>query len=246
MGDSYSAGEGVPPYEAGSDEALNRCHRSHRSYPHLLAAAGASHRLRFVACGGARTTHVTGEEQYQGDQPGGQISALRSSGGDGSVASITIGGNDARFGEIMLACIVALLPCSLTHADEARWIDEVVRPLLAHTYAALRAAAPTTRIFVLTYPQIFQTGDECWGDIGISAREKRWIRERTAQLNAVIVAEAESAGLIAVDVTDAFAGHEICTDDPWAFGFFGGDGRFHPNAEGHRVLAEALAERIAS
>jgi lysophospholipase L1-like esterase len=248
LGDSYSAGEGVAPYEAGTDDVTNKCHRSEAAWPKLLATREPveGRVLRFVACGGARTGHVLSEEQYPGDQTGGQVSALRALEGHSSadVVTVTIGGNDARFGEIVRACVLGVLPCSWTYSDEQQWIEEVVRPALAKTFEALREAAPRARIFAVTYPQIFQTGDECRRDMLISPREKRWIRERTAQLNSVIVEEAEGAGLIPVDVGDAFAGHEICTAEPWAWGVLEGDGAFHPTGEGHEVLAEWVARAV--
>lgn len=248
LGDSYSAGEGVAPYEPGTDELTNKCHRSEGAWPKLLAGAEPveGRVLRFVACGGARTGHVVSEEQYAGDQTGGQVSALRALEGHSArdVVTVTIGGNDARFGEVVRACVVGVLPCSFTYADEDEWIEEQVRPALAMTFEALREAAPQARIFAVTYPQIFQTEDECRRDMLISPREKRWIRARTAQLNEVIAEEAGRAGLTPVDVGDAFAGHEICTAEPWAWGVLEGDGAFHPTAEGHRALAERIAEAV--
>lgn len=247
LGDSYSAGEGVEPYDPGTDVPENRCHRG-GGYPRVLSGleTGAGYELVFVACGGARTNHVRSDEQRPGDQPGGQRSVLaaRPGGGAGDIVSLTIGGNDARFGEVLRSCIVGLLPCSIRHADEGVHIEQTVRPLLADTYAELRAAAPAARIFVMTYPQIFQNGRECLGDAGISPWEKRWIRARTAQLNDVVVEEATRAGLIPVDVEDAFSGHEICTDDAWAFGLGRTSGRFHPNAAGHLAMAQALAAAL--
>ncbi len=248
LGDSYSAGEGVAPYEPGTDDLANKCHRSEGAWPKLLARLEPleGRVLRFVACGGARTGHVLSEEQYAGDQTGGQVSALRALEGHSAkdVVTVTIGGNDARFGEVVRACVVGVLPCSFTYADEDEWIEEQVRPALAKTYEALREAAPQARIFAVTYPQIFQTEDECRRDMLISPREKGWIRARTAQLNQVITEEAERAGLTPLDVGDAFEGHEICTAEPWAWGVLEGDGAFHPTAEGHQALAEWIAEAI--
>lgn len=250
LGDSYSAGEGVAPYETGTDEIANRCHRSEGSWPKLLAggALGTGRILRFVACGGARTRHVLADEQYAGDQSGGQVSALRALDGESpdDVVTLTIGGNDARFGEIIRACVVGLLPCYTLYADEERWIEEVVRPALAKTFEVLREAAPAARIYAVTYPQIFQTGNECRRDLLISAGEKRWIRARTAQLNAVITDEAGAAGLIPVDAGAALAGHEICTAEPWVWGLGQGDGAFHPNAEGHAALARHVVESVGA
>jgi lysophospholipase L1-like esterase len=248
LGDSYSAGEGVAPYEPGTDDLTNKCHRSEVAWPKLIAGAEPveGRVLRFVACGGARTGHVVSEEQYAGDQTGGQVSALRALEGHSAqdVVTVTIGGNDARFGEVVRACVVGVLPCSFTYADEDEWIEQQVRPALAKTFEALREAAPQATIFAVTYPQIFQTEDECRRDMLISPREKGWIRARTAQLNEVIVDEAERAGLTPVDVGDALEGHEICTAEPWAWGVLEGDGAFHPTAEGHRALAERIAEAL--
>lgn len=248
LGDSYSAGEGVGPYEPGTDTVENRCHRGNGAFPKIFAggATGTGYDLTFAACGGARARHVTSDEQYAGDQPGGQVGALGRLGESrpGDVVSITIGGNDARFGEIVRACVVGLLPCFLLYADEAEWIEQIVRPRLRQTYAALRAGAPAARIFAVTYPQIFQTDRECARDLGISRREKSWIRERTAQLNRVVAEEAGRAGLDAVDAADVFAGHEICTGEPWVFGFFEGDGAFHPDVEGHGALASRFAAAV--
>src|SRR5947209_100739 len=46
LGDSYSAGEGLEPYQEGSDTEHDRCHRSDNAYAIYVAA---KHRV-FVAC----------------------------------------------------------------------------------------------------------------------------------------------------------------------------------------------------
>lgn len=63
MGDSFSSGEGNPPFEAGTDEGgVNECHRSDRAYPRLIA--GSSNGIPslsltdFRACSGAVTSNI--------------------------------------------------------------------------------------------------------------------------------------------------------------------------------------------
>ena len=37
LGDSYSSGEGVPPFETGTDTHYDTCHRSQNAWPYLLS-----------------------------------------------------------------------------------------------------------------------------------------------------------------------------------------------------------------
>jgi len=60
MGDSFSSGEGNPPFEAGTAASLNDCHRSYTAYPRLLQSDVSLHlgATAFTACSGATTTTV--------------------------------------------------------------------------------------------------------------------------------------------------------------------------------------------
>lgn len=60
LGDSYISGEGAARFFPGTDHpGSNECRRAATAYPYLVAEAlGAS--LTFVACSGARTSHLTG------------------------------------------------------------------------------------------------------------------------------------------------------------------------------------------
>jgi lysophospholipase L1-like esterase len=125
--------------------------------------------------------------------------------------------------------------------NEEAWIEDEVRPKLKTTYAKLRAASSKARMVVLTYVQIFQTERHCGREPGMQNDEKAWMRDRTDQLDDVIEEEAKAAGLQVLDVRDAFAGHEICTVEPWVSGW-GEPGSFHPNATGHEVLGGKLVD----
>ena len=59
MGDSFSSGEGVSPFEIGTDAGgVNECHRSPLAYPRLLQGDLDLGLTAFVACSGATTDNV--------------------------------------------------------------------------------------------------------------------------------------------------------------------------------------------
>jgi lysophospholipase L1-like esterase len=236
LGDSYSSGEGVEPYDPGSLD----CHRSAGAYPSLAAgqAPARAWTYRFFACSGATTDDTNRPDAT------GQIHQVEEAADAVRLVTITIGGNDARFASMLRRCALGSTPCTEENNNEEAWIEDEVRPRLKTTYAKLRAAASEARMVVLTYPHIFQSERHCGGEPGMQNDEKAWMRDRTDQLDDMIETEAEAAGLEALDVRDAFAGHEICTAEPWAGGW-GDPGPFHPNATGHEVLARQLVDFLS-
>ncbi|HET8960899.1 GDSL-type esterase/lipase family protein, partial [Nocardioides sp.] len=86
LGDSYASGTGTRDYiNDGSS-----CQRSTSAYPSLIAAA-RGYSLNFRACSGARVADVTNT----------QLSALTAS---TSYVSISVGGNDAGFADVLTEC----------------------------------------------------------------------------------------------------------------------------------------------
>src|SRR5690349_4230487 len=86
LGDSYSSGTG-----AGSYGSSGSCKRSANAYAQLWANANAPSSFVFVACSGAVTTDVINN----------QVGALTA---DTSLVTISIGGNDAGFADVMTDC----------------------------------------------------------------------------------------------------------------------------------------------
>ncbi len=167
MGDSFSSGEGNPPFEFGSDsDSENECHRSQRAYPRLLQLESSLNlgSTAFVACSGATTNDVLGESET--DNPNGrwnqdpQIDALT---GDTELVTITIGGNNVGFKEFAFECLflfdVILIEGS---CDEFTPIyEETVEKItynlpseLEDTYEAILENAPSADIYIVGYPRI--------------------------------------------------------------------------------------------
>ena len=77
----------------GSYDLDSACQRSSKAYGPLWASAHGAASFKFVACSGAKTSDVKAN----------QISALSSS---TTLASISIGGNDAGFASVMQTCVL--------------------------------------------------------------------------------------------------------------------------------------------
>jgi hypothetical protein len=223
LGDSYVSGNG-----AGNEDGSS-CRRSANAYaPQFARASGRYALTGFPACSGATIGSV---EQ---SQLGGLAPAR--------LVSVTIGGNDARFGEIVIDCLTPGSGCRSDYPDEDQRIDALAGPL-HRLYGEIVAAAPTADLLVVTYPQILRQDGTCQSTWTLSREDVDWFRSEYAHMDAVVRQAAEGVPRTrVVDVEGAFSGHELCTPQEWAFGGSWRDPyrSFHPNALGHTAVAAAL------
>jgi len=250
LGDSYSAGEGVPPYRPGTDTLRDRCHRSTRAYSRLVSRAGLVPGVRFstsfYACSGATTANVLSTSRF-GEQPQITRPALRRA----HLVTISIGGNDAGFSRVVAACS-RLAPRACYRGPTATKLlagIENLRGTLSSTYDAIRAeAAPGAKIIVLDYPNLFPT-HSC-GKLRslFPLKAQAFLRRAGAVLDDTIRLAAGDAHVQFVDVRAAFAGHELCSSDEWLDFLVAPrrhrvtavTGSFHPNARGQAAYARVL------
>jgi hypothetical protein len=248
MGDSYSSGEGLAPYDRNSDvqrtngtlgSKADGCHRSQKdAYPRLVHMPGLSgadgdgsgnytieqnalqHNFGtfgFIACSGAMTTSVTSDavnsppadsdagghtDWGSGDYHWGELTQLEQGWVDKDTThvSISIGGNDARFTDVLKGCIAALGACDaadykLTRTNgkvdpeplrdyEAKIISDWLPAKLTATYRAIHRAAPNARIYVMGYSQMFpdeEGNDPCWN---IGTQSRLWLNSLAGRLAA--------------------------------------------------------------
>jgi len=170
-----------------------------------MAGPGGGASIGFLACSGAGTTEVTRDAvnspPAESDTGGhtdwgsagyqwGELTQVEQGwlDEDTTDVSITIGGNDARFADVMRGCIAALGSCDATDYKltrpngkvdpeplrdyETKIIRDWLPSKLVATYRAIHRAAPHARIFVLGYPQLFpdeEGNNACW-NIGSQAR----------------------------------------------------------------------------
>ncbi|MPZ79150.1 MAG: lipase [Actinophytocola sp.] len=217
LGDSYSSGTGAGSYgDSGS------CKRSANSYPQLWANANAPSTFSFVACSGAVT----------GDVLNNQVGAVTA---DTALVTISIGGNDAGFADVMTDCNLGSDATCVSRNQEAQNFARTTLPgRLDNVYTQIRNRAPSARVVVLGYPHIYQLGGTCW--IGLSETKRAAINQSSDVLASVISGRADAYGFTYIDARNTFAGHEICASGTrwlnsitWPI-----DESYHPNSSGQR------------
>lgn len=213
LGDSYASGTGAGAYSGGD------CLRSANSYPARWAAANAPASFTFAACSGAATDDVRGS----------QVNSLSAS---TTLVSISIGGNDAGFADVMITCTTSSSSACVRRVNEAKaYVKDELPARLDATYAAIRAKAPNARVVVMGYPRVMTTGS-CWW---FSGTKRSAINSAADELSVLTHQRASAAGFKYEDVRDNFAGHEVCTSSEWINGIVWGNlvESYHPNSAGH-------------
>jgi lysophospholipase L1-like esterase len=248
MGDSYSSGEGNPPYDPGNDG----CDRSNAAFGRQFAASTpsiGSDGIQHIACSGATIANLTTTGQ-NGEQP--QISQMYSG---SKLVTVTIGGNDIGFAGVLTNCLLnPLTTCessynSANSSNLYTTIDDL-KPELVDAYKAMQAAAPEAKIVAVTYPLLFQPGTAC---LGLTVPDVNFLNNVGEYLDNAIISASQTAGINVMDERYAFLGHQLCSssDDPWVYSppspFPAGDevtdtsSWFHPNAEGQGQIKTDLA-----
>jgi len=169
LGDSYSSGFGVAPYEPGTnkDNGPNDCQRSTRAYSEVVAA-DLDLDLSFHACQGG----VTRDFYFaRNDGKWGEIPQLDHLGPETGLVTFSIGGNDAKFADSLAECILGfeLLPFNTCYNEDKvtrptreafeRLNGETATPAETVPYNTIfqdvRRKAPFTRLVAVGYPPFF-------------------------------------------------------------------------------------------
>ncbi|MGW1091303.1 SGNH/GDSL hydrolase family protein [Streptomyces sp. NPDC002596] len=216
LGDSYSSGVGSGSYDSASGD----CKRSTKAYPALWAAANSPASFAFTACSGART----------GDVTAGQLGPLSAS---TDLVSISIGGNDAGFADVMTTCVLQSESTCLSRIATARsYVDSTLPGKLDSVYTAISSKAPSAHVVVLGYPRFYKIGGSCLA--GLSETERSAINSASDYLNAATAKRAADHGFTFSDVASRFTGHEICSGSAWlhSVNWLNIGESYHPTAAG--------------
>jgi lysophospholipase L1-like esterase len=284
LGDSYISGEGAGAYRQGTDTERNRCHQSLNAYPYLLGSQFNS--FSAVSCSGARSQHIVKQDDSSVHQvygaspsqaeldsakaqywPGYREQRLFVSDDNPEAVTISIGGNDIGFSDIMMKCVhplkavsgAAHSTCYQSYEDRLEVVNLINRRLskLRQLYKDLReSGSGVRRVYVIGYPQVAKPNGVCGLNVAMNLEEVQFSHDLIAYFNSVIKQAADEAGVVYVDTQQAFDGHRLCeagepamngiTVRPQLWGGFGVVESFHPNQLGHRLLAEAVAAQTQS
>ena len=283
LGDSYMSGEGAPSFiEGTNDESSDdpRCRRSVSAYPvrlaEILSADGPERGIDFLACSGAVTEDVDADGVRR-DHPNDIVAQLEQAASlphlaDVDLVLVSIGGNDARFGEIGQGC---LYPGSCSDLRSV-WLNRLpdVRDQVADAYRRIlrffdpelpdRPREPPP-IVAVPYPRLVNEDGCDWSLL--DTPEHAFLSEFVAALNAEIAAAAADTGVhFASDVVHAYGNRRICAaggPDNAAVNFLAlgpTEGGFadrlqptnwthnslHPKPDGHDRVAQVLARIVRS
>ena len=173
LGDSYASGYGLKPF---SERPATGCYQAAHDYPHQLAET-LGLRLDDRTCAGASTLNVTDTPQQTGIGSATapvQADALTP---DTDIVTISIGGNDLGFTDVIQNCIASasdgplffdIKGASYTHCRDyyspvvngveqdklVAAIHDTLVPRLAHTFDVISQRAPKAKVFVVGYPTI--------------------------------------------------------------------------------------------
>lgn len=217
LGDSYSSGTGTRSY---IDDGTS-CQRSTSAYPSLLAQE-LGYALNFRACSGATIPDVTNS------QLGALSSATR-------YVTISVGGNDAGFADVLTECATPYWAgdCDGAIDGAQSFITTTLPRQLSTLYSSIRTKAPSARVVVVGYPRIFN-GEDCNAATFFSPGEEARLNQTADLLNSRLASAAGAGGFSFADPTSRFVGHAVCDDPEWLNGLSNPIGEsYHPNGDGH-------------
>ena len=215
LGDSYASGVGTRVFY----ESSGSCKRSPDAYgPKVAAAKGYS--LNFEACSGAKTTDVNEK----------QLGNLKST---TALVTLSIGGNDAGFSNVILNCALYYFTCGSAINEANSYIATKLGGVLDTTYNNIRSRATTAHVVVLGYPHLFtDTGTTCNANFLTGSNEKK-LNETGDKLDAKLKERAEAHGFTFVDPRSAFKPHAVCSSEEWLNGQSNPlEESYHPNVKG--------------
>jgi lysophospholipase L1-like esterase len=247
LGDSYTAGALLP------SELTARplgCLRSTKAYPVLVAAAlGAS--LTDAACASAGVGDMTAPQKTDiGTNPA-QLNALAP---NDSLVVLTLGGDDLGFTHVLDECMELSFtdpwgsPCQAHYAgggtDQLAALVKAEAPRMAAVLSQIADRAPQARIVVVGYPDMFPLSGGCWPAVPITDGDIGYLRGIELRLNAMLAADAKTAGATFVDTYTPTIGHDFCQPErtrdvegllpgSWAL-------PFHPSARGQAAIEAAV------
>ncbi|WP_371792308.1 SGNH/GDSL hydrolase family protein [Streptomyces sp. NBC_01471] len=254
MGDSYSSGEGASEgnrdyypetnyRDKNNPDTRDACHRSSYAWSRQATLPGASKSIgdladsldssmdyHLIACSGARTYNVLDPKKVQGN--GGEVAQIKQGYLDQytSLVTISIGGNDSRFSDIVQKCLLSVgsgnckdktfdKPDENVDGRDQKFvgqkletavpgiINEIVRPDIVKTIMAIHTEAPNAKIALMGYPPLISNNGSCLKfsviglpDIGLSESSTAWLNDTAGLLASVMQGAADDANKLGTRV----------------------------------------------
>ncbi|WP_051386234.1 SGNH/GDSL hydrolase family protein [Actinokineospora inagensis] len=244
LGDSYASGPGIPT-QNGTPPG---CGRSSANYPGDLARWLRVAHFTDMSCGGATVPQMTTPQPTGNGTNPAQFDALRP---DTDLVTLTIGGNDISFGEILTTCGTlgatdpTGTPCRdhyVVNGDDTL-ADRVNRlaPAIDRTLATIHSRSPRATIILVGYLRILPPSTGCWPQVPFAAGDTAYFDRTERALNQMLGTRARAAGAHFVNPYLFSITHDACqpADRRWVEPLRPANpaAPIHPNAAGMTAVA---------
>ena len=251
MGDSYSSGEGTNDFPWSQSQGT-QCDTGPEAWPVQLAyneinsSTGATLSIgpdTLVACQGERSYQldqaVNGESLSEIDQ----VNQYVANNGSPDLVTLTIGGNDLGFADILAACFVGGTEVCIheIHSLDSKVVANsasLIATLAAAYEEVANAAGSDTQVAVVGYPDLFPNPGGLGTALSVTYHCP-WLRDTflsffppfisvspfindllgdivsaQASLNDDMSQAASEAGVQFIPIPTSLQGHELCTGSP--------------------------------
>jgi lysophospholipase L1-like esterase len=248
LGDSFVSGPFIPLQRL---DPLS-CFKSTQNYPSVIAKRLGIANFTDISCGGAQTGDMFAAQSGIPGQSVAQLSALKA---DTDLVTVSIGGNDIGFMDIILTCAGKSLldphgaPCAAYYGDSLAERVNATGAKVAEVLKGIKQRSPKAKVVVVGYLRILPPSGGCWPIVPISGGDVPYLDNVQKQLNGMLGAQAQAAGATFVNPYDISLGRDTCAApwDKWVEGIIPTSPAFpvHPNASGMAAVGKQVAAALA-
>lgn len=254
LGDSAAAGLGLPLVADALDEDT-ACGRSSAAYPEIigervnsmLSRADIELDVENISCSGAATEHLTSSQPLStvlAAEP--QLDNAFTE-GTPTFLTMTMGANDAHWGQFVGACLSAANCDTPENTAAAQAYIDTMKATLVQALDEIKARSDFIPPLTVVTGYYNPVSDRCASD-NLASGEIAWIGQETAALNKALeeATRQRTTGWFTHFAPVDFTGHDICSTDPWIQrpGAPNEPAPFHPTARGQQAIADSILAPI--